>query len=219
MVVGTPAGGPEILAVGFDNRQVVDAGDAPAHQAVLVELPELVAIGAEPLAAVVMPFVGEAHRHAVVAKPPQLLDEPVVEFLVPFAGQERANGLPALDELDAIAPFAAYRISQRHPRRIAAIPGILGQTDFLHRRFRRERRQRRTFARIHAQSPVAANSARSALFSDSSASRRERNGASAGASSASLNRCVICCGQFESNAARRMMRLRSTLVGRLAGST
>src|SRR5579863_6826655 len=85
MVVGTPAGGPEILAVGFDNRQVVDARDAPAHQAVLIELPKLVAIGAKPVAAVVMPFVGEPHRHPVVAKPPQLLDEPVVEFLVPFA--------------------------------------------------------------------------------------------------------------------------------------
>src|ERR1700734_3495818 len=102
MVVGTPAGRPEILAVGFDNRQVVDAGDALAHQAVLVELPELVAIGAEPLGPVVMPFVGEAHRHPVVAKSPQLLDEPVVELLVPFTREERADSLPAVDELDPI---------------------------------------------------------------------------------------------------------------------
>ena len=64
--------------------------DAPAHQAVLIELPKLIAIGAKPVAAVVMPFVGEPHRHPVVAKPPQLLDEPVVELLVPFAGQEGA---------------------------------------------------------------------------------------------------------------------------------
>ena len=34
-----PAGRPEVLAVGFGNGQVVDAGDAPAHQAILVELP------------------------------------------------------------------------------------------------------------------------------------------------------------------------------------
>src|SRR5271170_6742073 len=131
MLVGTPAGGPEILAVGFGNRQVVDAGDAPTHEAVVIELPELVAVGAEPLAAVVMPFVGEAHRHPVVAKPPQLLDKPVVELLVPFAREERADGLPAVDELDAIAPSAVGCVGQRHPRRIAAVPRVLGETDFL----------------------------------------------------------------------------------------
>src|SRR5271155_4367491 len=162
MLVGTPAGGPEIFSVRFGNRQVVDAGDAPAHQAVLVELPEFIAVRAEPLAAVVMPFVGEAHRHAILSKPPQLLDEPVVQLLVPFAGEERADGLAAIDELDAIAPFAVGRIGQRHARGIAAVPGILGETYFLSCGLRRERRQRRTVGRIHDQSPFAPGLARNA---------------------------------------------------------
>jgi hypothetical protein len=106
MIVGAPARMPEIPSVCRGDRQVVDAGDPPAHEAVVIELPEFIAVRAEPLAAVVVPFVGEAHRHAVLAKPPQLLDEPVVELLIPFAGQELADGFPTVDELDAIAPFA-----------------------------------------------------------------------------------------------------------------
>src|SRR5438046_175105 len=48
VIVGTPPERPVILALAFLDRQVVDAGDAPAHQAVLVELPVLVAVAAEP---------------------------------------------------------------------------------------------------------------------------------------------------------------------------
>ena len=39
VLVGASAGRPEVLAVGFGKGQVVDAGDAPAHQAIVVELP------------------------------------------------------------------------------------------------------------------------------------------------------------------------------------
>lgn len=67
------------------NRRIVDAGDAAAHQAVGVEFPVLVAVGAIPMAAVVVPFVGKAHGDAVVAKAPELLDQPVVQLALPFA--------------------------------------------------------------------------------------------------------------------------------------
>ena len=53
-----------------------------------VELPVLVAVGAEPLAGVVVPLVGEAHGDAVVGEGPELLDQPVVELALPLAGQE-----------------------------------------------------------------------------------------------------------------------------------
>ena len=52
------------------DRHVVDAGEAPVHQAVVVELPVLVAVGAEPVAGVVAPFVGEAHGDAVAVVAP-----------------------------------------------------------------------------------------------------------------------------------------------------
>ena len=51
----------------FRDRNVVDAGLAAAHQAFLVEFPVFVAVAAKPVAAIVMPFVGEAHGNAILA--------------------------------------------------------------------------------------------------------------------------------------------------------
>src|SRR2546423_12543814 len=104
MVIGPATEGPVELALVRANRQIIDAGDAQAHQAVLVEFPILVAIAAEPVAAVVMPLIGEAHGDAVVAEGPHFLDQPVVELAVPFAGEEGFDLLAALNELGAIAP-------------------------------------------------------------------------------------------------------------------
>src|SRR5215468_12528075 len=104
MIVGTAAERPVILAFALLNRQVVDAGDAQPHQAVLVELPVLVAVAAEPVAAVVVPLIGEAHGDAVVAVGPELLDQAVVELPIPLARQERLDGLAPLQELGAIPP-------------------------------------------------------------------------------------------------------------------
>ena len=78
MIVGATPEWPEIFAVGFFYRQVVDAGEAALHQAGRIELPILVAIGAEPVAAVVVPFVGKAHGDAVAGEGPQFLDQAIV---------------------------------------------------------------------------------------------------------------------------------------------
>ncbi len=48
VIIGSPAERPAVLPIGFGDRQVVDAGVAPAHEAALVEFPVLVAVGAEP---------------------------------------------------------------------------------------------------------------------------------------------------------------------------
>src|SRR5262245_65886240 len=77
MIIGAPAERPAILAFALRDRRIVDARDAHAHEALLVELPVLVAVAAEPVIAVVVPLVGEAHCDAVVAKGPELLDQPV----------------------------------------------------------------------------------------------------------------------------------------------
>src|SRR5512144_373448 len=97
MVVGPAAQGPVVLALALGDRGVVDARDAQAHQPVLVELPVLVAVAAEPVAAVVVPLVGEAHGDAVVAERPQLLDQPVIELAAPLAGEERLDRRAALE--------------------------------------------------------------------------------------------------------------------------
>ncbi len=52
---------PPETALAFADLYIIDAGLAPAHQAVLVEFPLLIAIGAEPLSGIVMPFVLETH--------------------------------------------------------------------------------------------------------------------------------------------------------------
>src|SRR3954471_21898578 len=88
MVVGTPSKRPVVFPVGLADGKVVDAGDAAAHESVLVEFPVLIAIGAEPVAGVVVPLVGKTHGDAVAAKEPKLFDEAVIQFLVPLAGEE-----------------------------------------------------------------------------------------------------------------------------------
>ena len=65
MIVGAAAERPVELALRLLDRQVIDAGEAPLHQAEFVELPVLVAVAAPPLAVVVVPFVFEAHGDAI----------------------------------------------------------------------------------------------------------------------------------------------------------
>jgi hypothetical protein len=51
MIIRAAAERPVELALGCTDRQIIDAGNAAAHQAVLVEFPILIAIAAEPVSA------------------------------------------------------------------------------------------------------------------------------------------------------------------------
>src|SRR5262245_4493045 len=126
MVVGAPAERPVVLAVGGRDRQVVDAGDAPPHEAAVVELPVLVAVGPEPVTRVIVPLVREAHGDPVPLAGPELLDETVVELLRPLPRQELLNRLASGQELRAVAPDAVRRVGQRDALRIARVPRVLG---------------------------------------------------------------------------------------------
>src|SRR6266576_3168181 len=97
----------------------------------LVEFPVLVAIAAEPIAAVVMPFIGKAHGDAVLAESPDFFDQAVIELALPFARQKRLDGGAALQKLRAITPAAVGRVRQRDAGRIACIPGVFGETRLL----------------------------------------------------------------------------------------
>jgi hypothetical protein len=103
---------PAETAVGLGNRDVVDAGLAAAHQAGLVELPLLVAVGTMPLAGIVMPLVLKPHRDAVAVERPEILDQAIFMLLRPFAGQECDDRRPALKKFRAVAPAAVLGISQ-----------------------------------------------------------------------------------------------------------
>ena len=97
-----------------------------------------------------MPFVGEAHGDAVVAKGPDFLDEAVVELAVPLARQECLDRLAALQKLRAVAPAAVGRIGERDASGIARIPGVFGQARLLGCGFGGERRQWRA---VHGGDP------------------------------------------------------------------
>src|SRR5262249_52827600 len=96
VIVRPPSERPVKLALVRGDRQVVDAGDAETHQPLVVELPVLVAVGSEVLAAVVVPFVGEPHGDAIAGERPELLDQAVVQLAVPFPREELDDGRAAL---------------------------------------------------------------------------------------------------------------------------
>src|SRR5712671_5008218 len=141
MVVGASTKGPVIFALAIFDRQVVDAGDPPSHQALFVELPILIAIAAKPVARIVVPFICKAHGYPIVAKRPDLLDQPILQLANPLAYEECLDGLTATNELGAIAPDAIHRIGTRYFGRIARVPAILGEARLLRGRFCGERRK------------------------------------------------------------------------------
>ena len=136
------------FTVGFLDRQVVNAGEAALHVAEFIEFPEFVAIGTEPMAGVVVPFVFETHGHAVAAKAPEFFLEAVIQFAIPFAPEKFDDLRAALDEFGAVAPLGVFGIGEGDAFGVAGVPGVFGGLDFLHGGFFGERRQGRT--RIHS---------------------------------------------------------------------
>src|SRR5579859_4853150 len=114
---------PAIKPFSFGYKQVVDARQAQPHQTLLIEFPVLVAVAAKPLAAVIMPLIGEAHRDAILAKRPEFLDQPIIQFPRPLAHQECLDGAAALEKFRAVAPAAVFRIGERHAGGVLRIPG------------------------------------------------------------------------------------------------
>jgi hypothetical protein len=92
----------EAPPAGIGDGDVIDAGLAAAHQAAVVELPQLVPVAAEPLPGRIVPLVLEAYGHPVVT--PQTRAQYVVQLGLPLSGQELDDLLAAGDELVAVTP-------------------------------------------------------------------------------------------------------------------
>src|SRR5258708_6614501 len=120
MIIGAAAERPMILALALHDRKVVDAGDAQPHQAMRVELPILVTVAAEPVSAVVVRLVGEAHGDAVAMERPELLDQAIVELPVPLAGTPRWPRAPAGTRRDFASGCRGYRRLQRGLDRVCS---------------------------------------------------------------------------------------------------
>src|SRR3954447_12219387 len=142
---------PAQLAIRLFDCEVVDARVAALHQTAVSKLPHLVAVRAEPVARIVVPFVFEAHTDAIVHEAPQLLLEPVLELLRPLALQECLDRVTAGEELCAVAPLGVGCVRKRNALRVARIPRVLGGLDFLTCGVQREGRQRRF--RFHIDAP------------------------------------------------------------------
>src|SRR4051794_368175 len=104
---------PMEFALGFIDWSIVDAGVAMQHQAMLVELPVLIAVSAKPVAGIVVVFVGEAHCDPVVGERPELLDQAIVEFAIPLAGEKLYDLVAPFEDFGAITPFAVDGVGER----------------------------------------------------------------------------------------------------------
>ena len=69
MPIGPAPQRPAEFPFALGDWQIIHAGNAPAHQTMVVD-PILVTVTAEPIAAVVVPLVGKAYRNAAFAKCP-----------------------------------------------------------------------------------------------------------------------------------------------------
>src|ERR1700754_1586317 len=165
-MVGRPRAGivPAELPLGLFDRHVVDARVALRHQPFLVEEPVLVAVGAEPLAGVRAPLVGEAHRDPVVGEGPELLDQAVVVLPFPLLGQELDDLVGPGDEAGAIAPAAVGGVGLGAALWVAGVPGVLGGADLLDRGLSGERWQRRSGGHASSLSVTSDASPRDCIY-------------------------------------------------------
>src|ERR1700733_346448 len=109
MIVRASAEWPEIFPVRLFYRQIVDAGVTELHQAIRIEFPVFVAVGAKPISAVVAPLVGKPDGDPVFVERPKFLDQPIVELFRPLSREKLDDRLPACDKLRAITPHAVER--------------------------------------------------------------------------------------------------------------
>src|SRR5437763_17203336 len=114
MAVRAPPDRPVVQAIALADRKVVDAGNAASHQAALVKLPILVAERPKPVAAVVMPLIGETYRDAVLAETPQLFDQAVLQFAIQFTCQKGRDLYAYANKIDTGSDFAFPCLAKRH---------------------------------------------------------------------------------------------------------
>ena len=143
---------PVKFAVCFPNGKIIDAGEAMGHKTFRTELPVLIAIGAKPDSAVVMPFISKTDGDAVFMECPKFLDQSILQFAIPLPRQKSNNGIATCDEFRPVTPNALERVGRGNFLGTATIPAILSKPNFLRGRFQGKGRQR--WSRIHNGSSV-----------------------------------------------------------------
>src|ERR1700676_1923899 len=95
---------PTILAIRFLDRKIIDACEPQTHQAIIIELPILVAVRAIPISRVVVPLIREAHSNAIAGKGPKLFYKPVIQLFRPLASEEGDDVVSSVHKLGAVSP-------------------------------------------------------------------------------------------------------------------
>lgn len=134
---------PEEPSIGFFDRDVVDAGMAYSHQALVIEFPVLVAVRSKPLLVVVSPFVCKPNGYPELGERPEFFDQTVLVFLFPFARQKLAYSIATGKDLTPVSPARIDGVRKGHLLGITSVPSILRHADFLNGRLVRERWKRR----------------------------------------------------------------------------
>src|SRR6202022_1621160 len=135
MIIRTAPWWPVILPLRLSDWQIVDGSKPHAHQPVLIELPILIAIRAEPIPGVIVPFIGKPHGDTVPLERPKLFDQPIVQLFRPFASEKRDDFLPSVYEFRAVSPARVNGVSQRYLFRITRVPAIFCHSNLLNSRF------------------------------------------------------------------------------------
>src|ERR1700688_2552323 len=91
-----------------------------------------------------MPLVCKTHGNAIFVKCPQLLDEPIVQFLRPFSGEKGDNLRSSVHKLGPISPSRVERVGERDFLSITGIPSVFSQANLLNRGLAGERWKRWT---------------------------------------------------------------------------
>ena len=94
-----------------------------------------------PLTSLVVPLVLEAHSDVVASESPQLLHQPVVVLLGPFAAQKFLDCFSPLEKLGPVSPLGILGVRERYHIRVPWVPRILRSFHFGARRFFGEGRE------------------------------------------------------------------------------
>src|SRR5215204_4995755 len=143
----------EDASLGLVDSVVVDGGVAPAHEAVSIELPQLIPMTSPPTPLRVVALVLEPDRDAVPREAPEVLLQAVVELPGPLTLEERDDLLAALEELLAVAPLGVLGVGERDLLGIAGVPGVLGRFDLPPGTLLSKRRHGRSYLLILAALP------------------------------------------------------------------
>src|SRR6185503_14460989 len=132
---------PAEFSLGFGNRQIIDAREPAAHEAIRVELPVLIPVGAIPAAGGVVKLILEPHGDAIGGEGPEFLLQTIVELARPFPFEKLDDLGTAIQEFGTVAPLSVLSVGEGDTVGVATVPSVLGRLNFLARRFLGEGRE------------------------------------------------------------------------------